>query len=168
MVTSTADTVYIVKEDGVLGGAPHISGRRIGVHDVANLYIRLEGTVDDLVEMYELTPAQIHAALAYYYDHREEVDAIIDENNRLASEHSDDDRSRALKAEARQMVEARMADPNAEITVAELAEAYSLSTPTIRIAIKNGWIPARKSGATWLIRRSDAEARWGKRASKAG
>lgn len=50
-----------------------------------------------------------------------------------------------------------------EMTVAEVAETYGIQPGTVRRSVQMGWIPARKSGKTVLIRRADAEARWGKR-----
>lgn len=47
------------------------------------------------------------------------------------------------------------------MTSAEVCEEFGLSESTVRKAIERGTIPARKSAGTWLIRRSDAEARWG-------
>jgi hypothetical protein len=32
-------------------------------------------SVDEIVKDYDLSHAQVHAALAYYYDHRAEIDA---------------------------------------------------------------------------------------------
>lgn len=47
------------------------------------------------------------------------------------------------------------------MTASEAVETYGLSEAAVRNACKRGSIPARKSGETWLILRSDAEARWG-------
>jgi excisionase family DNA binding protein len=52
---------------------------------------------------------------------------------------------------------------NEIITTSEAAERYNLDDSTPKKAAQEGAIPARKSGGTWLIRREDAEARWGKR-----
>jgi excisionase family DNA binding protein len=51
----------------------------------------------------------------------------------------------------------------AVLTTSEVAELYGLDDSTPKKAAQEGAIPARKSGGTWLIRREDAEARWGKR-----
>jgi hypothetical protein len=53
-------------------------------------------------------------------------------------------------------------DPlDAVMTVKEVAEEYSITRYNVHDAIRHDWLPARKSGGTWLIRRADAEARWG-------
>lgn len=52
---------------------------------------------------------------------------------------------------------------NEVLTAAEAAEIYGLTPIGIRKACERGSIEARKSAGTWLIRRADAEARWGKK-----
>lgn len=50
---------------------------------------------------------------------------------------------------------------DASVTVREIAEDYGLSTDAVYQAIRRKRLPAQRSGATWLIRRRDAEAVWG-------
>lgn len=58
-------------------------------------------------------------------------------------------------------------DAASEMTAAEVAREFGVDGSTVRRACINGWIPARKAdGRTWLIRRADAERRWGKRARR--
>ena len=55
-----------------------------------------------------------------------------------------------------------MTDPlDARVTVREIAEDYNLSTDAVYKAIERERLPAERSGATWLIRRRDADALWG-------
>jgi excisionase family DNA binding protein len=51
------------------------------------------------------------------------------------------------------------------MTVQEVADEFKIKRATVHWAIKSACdkLPARKSGTTWLIRRTDAEARWGER-----
>lgn len=59
-------------------GRPCIAGTGITVHRVALLH-NLGHSPEDIVRKYEhLTIAGVHAALAYYYVNRQEVDAEID------------------------------------------------------------------------------------------
>ena len=88
--TVQVGTNYIVKTPGTLGGRARIDSRRISVGDVVNMHIRLNATIDEIIEAFELTPAQIHAALAYYYDHRVEIDSYLDEAERQAEAHSEE------------------------------------------------------------------------------
>jgi uncharacterized protein (DUF433 family) len=65
---------YIVKTSGVCGGKPRIDGHRIRVQDISVNYEFWKMSPDEISDAYPgLTLAQIHAALAYYYDHREEI-----------------------------------------------------------------------------------------------
>jgi excisionase family DNA binding protein len=50
----------------------------------------------------------------------------------------------------------------AVMTAAEAAREFGLSQSTVRQAINRGQVPARKSGGTWLVLRSDAEKQWKK------
>ena len=65
-------------------GAARVEGTRIRVYNV--VFLHKEGAPDDKIrEAYpDLTPAQIHAALAYYYDNREEIDAELSEDEAWA------------------------------------------------------------------------------------
>ncbi len=66
---------HITSTPGTRGGKPRIVGRRITVSDVATWFLQMGLTVDAIVQDYDLSHAQVHAALAYYYDHRAEIDA---------------------------------------------------------------------------------------------
>lgn len=68
---------HIMKTPGNLGGKPHIAGRRIGVHDIVIAHLQLREPVAEIAENYGLNLSEIYAALAYYYDHQDEIDAII-------------------------------------------------------------------------------------------
>jgi uncharacterized protein (DUF433 family) len=64
----------IVQTPGVLGGKPRIKGHRIGVHRVAGWW-KAGLSVEEIGErLSTLSPAEIHAALAYYHLHREEIE----------------------------------------------------------------------------------------------
>lgn len=65
---------HITSSPGTRGGKPRIVGRRITVADIATWYLQQNQSVDNIVRDYDLTHAQVHAALTYYYDHRLEID----------------------------------------------------------------------------------------------
>jgi len=68
---------YITSAEGVRSGRPIVQGTRIGVHDVASLILS-GGTVDDVVRSFpSLTRAQVYECMAYYEDHKEEMDLLI-------------------------------------------------------------------------------------------
>jgi uncharacterized protein (DUF433 family) len=67
-------TTHIAKNPGVCGGKACISGTRIRVQDVY-VWHELQGkSADEIVSDFpQLTLAQVHAALAYYWDHADEI-----------------------------------------------------------------------------------------------
>ena len=70
--------MYIVRQQGIRGGNAVIAGTRIGVHDVIGL-LQTGETVDSIVTQCfpHLTRAQVYECLAYYEDHRGEIDALV-------------------------------------------------------------------------------------------
>jgi excisionase family DNA binding protein len=54
---------------------------------------------------------------------------------------------------------------NDSMTVEEVSKTYGIQSGTVRRTIWLGKLPARKSGKNWLIKYSDAEARWGEEAT---
>ena len=75
---------YIGVRAGYCGGHPHILGHRIKVKHVAVWHDQMGMTPTEIVARYPtITLAQVHAALAYYYDHRDEIHAEIDEERRF-------------------------------------------------------------------------------------
>ena len=67
----------IAVNPAVRNGRPFIIGTSVTVADVviAHVYHRLDA--DAIAGWYDLTLAQIHAALAYYYDHQAETDELV-------------------------------------------------------------------------------------------
>jgi uncharacterized protein (DUF433 family) len=74
---------YIVKTPGFRDGEPHFAGRHLAVETVVNAYVNGGLSIEDIVRGYDLTPAQIYAALSYYYDHQDEIRAIWQEHERI-------------------------------------------------------------------------------------
>ena len=68
---------YLVNLPDVRGGNTIVEGTRIGVHDVVGLIIN-GASVDDVVRSFpDLRRAQVYECLAYFEDHRAEIDALI-------------------------------------------------------------------------------------------
>ena len=80
---STLDR-FITITPGLRNGKPHIAGHRITVSDIAIWHERLGKTADDIAATYHLSLAEVHAALAYYFDHRAEIEQEIHESAALA------------------------------------------------------------------------------------
>jgi uncharacterized protein (DUF433 family) len=71
---------HIEVTPGVASGRPTISGRRITVRDIAIWHERLGRNADEISADHDLTLAEVYAALAYYFDHRDELDRDIEES----------------------------------------------------------------------------------------
>jgi uncharacterized protein (DUF433 family) len=70
---------YLVNRPGVRSGRTIIEGTRIGVHDVIGLLHNGE-TIDSVTRSFPgVTRAQVYECLAYYEDHRTEIDAFVAE-----------------------------------------------------------------------------------------
>jgi uncharacterized protein (DUF433 family) len=88
--TSTRDyeppslSPHLEATPGVAGGKPRIAGRRITVHDIVTWHEFLGKSFDEIAAEYDLTLAEIRAALAYYFANREEVDVAMQESASFA------------------------------------------------------------------------------------
>jgi uncharacterized protein (DUF433 family) len=68
---------YLVNVPGVRGGTTIVEGTRIGVHDVVGLIVN-GASVDDVIRSFpDVTRAQVFECLAYYEDHRAEIDTLV-------------------------------------------------------------------------------------------
>lgn len=86
-VEHPADRIRIVSTPGVCGGRPRIDGHRIQVEDVAVWHERQGMSPDQILSEHpSLTLAEIYAALAYYHENRDRIDADLDEGRRYAAE----------------------------------------------------------------------------------
>ena len=85
--TLPPDRVRIVTTPGVCGGRPRIDGHRITVADVAIWHERMGISPDEIVSSHpSIALSDVHAALAYYYEHRDRIDRDIAEEERFVAE----------------------------------------------------------------------------------
>lgn len=81
---------YIEQSAEACGGKPRILGTRIRVQDIAILHDRLGMSADDIVSSYrQLSLPAVYSALAYYHEHRAEIDADIVHSKQLADDLRD-------------------------------------------------------------------------------
>ena len=75
---AATEYLYITRQSGIRNGNPILAGTRIGVHDVVGLLQNGE-SVDSIIARCfpELTRAQVYECLAYYEDHRGEIDVLV-------------------------------------------------------------------------------------------
>ena len=78
MAGSDAKYEYIVQDENNCGGQPRIAGSRLKAEHVAIEYVHLRRSPQEIVDNFPgITLAQVHAALAYYYDNRRQIDRAI-------------------------------------------------------------------------------------------
>ena len=68
----------------VRGGKPRIAGTGMTVADIATLYLRMGQPLDLIAGKYHLPLASVYAAMAYYYDHQDEIEQRIREDESFA------------------------------------------------------------------------------------
>ena len=78
----------IVKTPGTCGGKARIAGHRIRVLDVVRWHEHQGMSADEIVAQFpSLTLADVHIALAYYFDHIEEIRVEMREEEAAAEKY---------------------------------------------------------------------------------
>lgn len=81
------DQPRIVVTPEVRGGRPRVAGHRVTVADIAVWHERQGLSPDEIVDQHpSLTLSAVYAALAYYFENREQIDADILEGERRVEE----------------------------------------------------------------------------------
>lgn len=75
---------HIEHQQDATGENAHIRGHRITVQDVAIWHERLGRSADEIATEHDVTLADVYAALAYYFDHRDDIDRRIADDQALA------------------------------------------------------------------------------------
>lgn len=127
----TSKYTITISEDRIVI-SPQIKGVEIEANLNEGLWIARDGYNAKSVESLDEAIREVEEAIGYYADGDYEI--VVDN------------------------VAAKL---DSVMTSAEVCEAFALSESAVRKAIERDTIPARKSAGTWLIRRADAEARWG-------
>lgn len=73
----------IVRTDGVFGGEPRIAGRRVSVIQIVDMILEGDRSPEYVADQLDLSLADVHTALAYYYNHPEEMTATRERHRRL-------------------------------------------------------------------------------------
>lgn len=86
MIVATNQHISIDEE--ICFGKPRVTGTRISVWQIYQMHEEQGRTADELIEGFpSLKKADIYAALAYFYDHREEIEAQAAETDKLVEEY---------------------------------------------------------------------------------
>lgn len=81
MVVSIVDE-YIAIDPHIAAGKARIQGHRITVQNIAVWHERMGISVDAIAHEYDLTLAEVYAALSYYFAHRVAIDKTIQESEK--------------------------------------------------------------------------------------
>ena len=76
---------HIGSNPEIADGKPIIIGTRITVRCIAGYYQMGMSADEILTTLLHLTPSQVHSALAYYFDHQEEVEMDLAETSDVDS-----------------------------------------------------------------------------------
>jgi uncharacterized protein (DUF433 family) len=80
---------HVAVDPSIRGGRPHLVGSRVTVGDVALLHLRTGQPLEEIAAKYDLDLAALYAAMAYYYDHREEIDRALEADDAFEQAHRD-------------------------------------------------------------------------------
>jgi uncharacterized protein (DUF433 family) len=96
-MSAVIEKSHVELTPGTCGGAPRVAGTRIRVSQIV-LLTDSGSSPDEIITSFpQMTLADVYAALAYYHDHRELIDAEIRAGNeahsggKAAAETSDAD-----------------------------------------------------------------------------
>lgn len=78
----------IWKTEDVLGGDPRIENHRIGVYHVYQRYVEGNETPEEIATSYDISRAEVHAALAYAFSNPDEMRAIEARNQNQYEENT--------------------------------------------------------------------------------
>jgi uncharacterized protein (DUF433 family) len=84
---------YIESSPETRNGKPIISGTRITVADVVLMHRRLGRALEEIAGTFDLPLAGVYEAMAYYYDHKDEIDQSLDQEEALAQAFKQNNRS---------------------------------------------------------------------------
>jgi uncharacterized protein (DUF433 family) len=99
-------TEHIEIRPGVCGGRPRIAGHRITVQNIVIWHEQMGMTPDEIAATYPtIRLADVHAALVFYHDHREEIRARMKADEEFIAEM----RAKALPSRYQQILAERTA-----------------------------------------------------------
>lgn len=79
----------ITSNPKIRGGRPVLAGTSLRVLDIAVQKVFHRQTPDEIAQHFQISLPQVYAALAYYYQHKPEIDADIREQDKLAREYKE-------------------------------------------------------------------------------
>lgn len=84
---STVHSINLIASDPeVCGGRPCIAGMGVRVTDIVTAMLFHNRTPGEIAADYAVSLASVHAALAYYYEHKTEIDDDLRQQIKIARE----------------------------------------------------------------------------------
>ncbi len=78
---------FIIKNMDICGGCPIIDGTRTRVIDIAIEYEMLGHSPDEIISAHPyLNLSQVHDALSFYYENRDELDQRIEKDHQFITQ----------------------------------------------------------------------------------
>jgi uncharacterized protein (DUF433 family) len=77
---------HITQTPGVCGGKPCIAGRRIRVRDIYEWHEILGMSADEIASAYDLSLAQVYAALTYAFETISDIQADLQQEKDIVAE----------------------------------------------------------------------------------
>ncbi|MCZ0941231.1 MAG: DUF433 domain-containing protein [Caldilineaceae bacterium] len=71
---------------GIVGGKPRIAGHRITVENIVIWHERMGMCADEIAAQDDLSLSEVYAALAFYFDHRTEIDQSMEDSETFVEE----------------------------------------------------------------------------------
>lgn len=90
MVATVLSINTIISDPDIRGGRPVIAGTTLRVSDLVASHRYRGHTPEELAVQFKLTLGEAHAALAYYYVHKAEIDQELRDNAAQAAHLLDD------------------------------------------------------------------------------
>lgn len=75
----------IEQQADVMGGEPHVKGRRISVRQIVQM-VRGDYSAEDIAEEFQMDIDKVNAALQYYRFNREEIEGHMEDELELVEE----------------------------------------------------------------------------------
>jgi len=95
--TAVLNIGLITSNPDVRSGPPVILGTSLEVVDIVLVRLHQRLDADEIAVWFQISPAEAHAALAYYYLHKDAIDALIQEREHVIIEMKERLRDRRPK-----------------------------------------------------------------------
>jgi uncharacterized protein (DUF433 family) len=89
METVTHSIDLIVSNPNVRNGRPTLKGRTLTVEDIVIVMVYHQQDADGIAQWFDISLAEVHAALAYYYQNKRDIDASMQHRRELADEYKE-------------------------------------------------------------------------------